>query len=64
MNQAFRAVLSPCVGICSLDDAGLCVGCRRTALEIAAWTKMDDEQRLRVMELLPSRAADVLPGRV
>lgn len=50
-----RAVLSPCVGICSLDAAGLCVGCRRTAAEIAAWTLMDDAARLRVMESLASR---------
>ncbi len=64
MNHAFHAVLSPCVGICSLDDAGLCLGCRRSAPEIAAWSRMDDEQRLRLMELLPSRTAGALPGRV
>lgn len=64
MNHAFRAVLSPCIGICSLDDAGLCLGCHRTATEIAAWTRMDDEQRLRLMELLPLRAAGALPGGV
>jgi predicted Fe-S protein YdhL (DUF1289 family) len=54
---AFRAILSPCTGVCSLDDAGLCLGCRRTAAEIAAWTLMDDEARLRVMERLASRGA-------
>jgi len=52
----FRAVLSPCVGVCSLDDAGLCIGCRRTTAEIARWSQMDDDERLRLMEVvLPQR---------
>ena len=60
MNHAYRTVLSPCIGIFSLDEAGLCLGCRRTAAEIAAWMRMDDDQRLRLMELLPSREAGVV----
>jgi Predicted Fe-S protein len=63
MNHAYRTVLSPCIGICSLDDAGLCLGCRRSAAEIASWTRMDDDQRLQLIELLPSRAAGVVPER-
>jgi predicted Fe-S protein YdhL (DUF1289 family) len=63
MNHAYRTVLSPCIGICSLDDAGLCLGCRRSAAEIAAWTRMDDDQRLQLIELLSSRAAGVVPER-
>jgi len=55
-SPTFRAVLSPCIGICSLDDAGLCEGCRRTTSEIARWGQMSDDERLRVMEvLLPLR---------
>lgn len=57
-----RAVLSPCIGICNLDDAGLCAGCRRTSAEIAAWTLMDDAARLRVMESLASRDAGNADG--
>ena len=53
----FRAVLSPCIGVCDLDDAGLCRGCLRSVGEIAAWSTMDDAQRLRVMEALPLREA-------
>ncbi len=56
---AFRAVLSPCTGICSLDDRGLCAGCLRTADEIAAWSRMNDDQRLRWIEtVLPLREAE------
>ena len=57
MTLQYRAVLSPCVGICSIAEDGLCVGCRRTALEIARWPTMNDDERLRLMqEVLPSRA--------
>ncbi len=54
----FRAVLSPCIGICELDAQGLCEGCLRTPDEIAAWPQMNDDQRLRWLELvLPQREA-------
>jgi len=55
-SSTFRAVLSPCVGVCRLDDLGLCVGCRRTTGEIARWGQMGDDERLRLMEVvLPMR---------
>jgi hypothetical protein len=58
MNPAFRAVLSPCVGICALDDHGLCEGCHRSASEISRWPQMNDDQRLHLMEsVLPLREA-------
>lgn len=55
-SPTFRAVLSPCIGVCTLDDAGLCEGCRRTTSEIARWGQMSDDERLRMMEVvLPMR---------
>ena len=54
--SAFRAVLSPCIGVCSLDAAGLCEGCQRNTSEIARWSQMSDDERLHLMEV-------VLPGR-
>ena len=58
MNPSFRAVLSPCVGICALDEQGLCEGCHRSAGEIARWPQMNDDQRLHLMEMvLPLREA-------
>ena len=58
MTPTFRAVLSPCVGICCLDAQGLCEGCHRTAGEIAGWISMNDDQRLQLMEqVLPLREA-------
>lgn len=62
MNTAFRAVLSPCIGVCTLDDAGLCQGCLRTTSEIARWSQMNDDERLRLMEsVLPARERTRVP---
>ena len=56
--MTFRAVLSPCIGVCSLVADGLCEGCHRTTAEIARWGQMGDDERLRIMEdVLPSREA-------
>ena len=58
MNSAFRAVLSPCIGVCMLDDEGLCMGCYRSSGEIARWLQMGDDERLHLMEtVLPQREA-------
>jgi uncharacterized protein len=49
-------VLSPCIGICELDQAGYCAGCHRNASEIAGWSNFSDSERLRIMNyVLPSR---------
>lgn len=56
MNSAYRAVLSPCTGVCTLGEDGLCEGCLRTTAEIARWSQMNDDERLRLMEtVLPAR---------
>ena len=56
MTTIYNALLSPCIGICSLGDDGRCLGCHRTSSEIAQWISMSDDERLRLME-------DVLPVR-
>jgi predicted Fe-S protein YdhL (DUF1289 family) len=56
----FRAPpLTPCIGICRLDAAGYCVGCRRDLDEIMRWGGMDDAERERVMrDVLPARGGE------
>lgn len=50
------AILTPCIGICTLDAAGYCEGCFRTSEEIGSWSTMTDAQRRRLMdEVLPVR---------
>ena len=51
-----RRVLSPCIGICTLDPkSGHCLGCKRTVDELARWMAMDDAARQRVIDQLPGR---------
>jgi hypothetical protein len=48
--------LTPCTGVCRLDNCGYCIGCRRTGEEIGRWRAMSDAERLHVMRvLLPAR---------
>ena len=47
---------SPCLSICvQHPQAGICVGCFRTAEEVANWAKLTPEERQRIRAELPSR---------
>jgi predicted Fe-S protein YdhL (DUF1289 family) len=55
-----NAAISPCVGICRLDDAtGYCIGCGRTGDEIATWSTAGPGGRRAIWAALPARL-DVL----
>lgn len=45
-------MISPCVGLCRLNEDGVCIGCKRTKLEVQHWTEMTDVERSLVMERL------------
>jgi predicted Fe-S protein YdhL (DUF1289 family) len=52
----FSLPLTPCIGVCRLDERGHCTGCQRTSEEIARWSGMNDEERLYLMRvILPER---------
>lgn len=54
--QPPAVILTPCIGVCSLDAHGYCEGCHRTGAEIAAWRGLSDAERQRFMlEVLPQR---------
>jgi predicted Fe-S protein YdhL (DUF1289 family) len=47
---------SPCVKICLIHpEARICIGCKRSADEIAGWSRMTPEARAAVMADLPGR---------
>jgi uncharacterized protein len=47
---------SPCVGICELDKTGdHCVGCYRTLAEIAQWSRLTDDEKIRILAALEQR---------
>ena len=43
--NVFAASDSPCVAICSTLFDDICRGCGRTAMEVAEWVFLDDEQK-------------------
>jgi hypothetical protein len=55
---------SPCVRLCVVEpESRLCMGCLRSIDEIAAWTRMSDVERRRIMAELPGRADRIRPVR-
>ncbi len=46
---------SPCVGICTLDETDICLGCNRTLDEIAGWEDLDVARQEAILSELPSR---------
>ncbi len=59
-----ETVESPCIKVCIIDQtSGLCLGCYRSADEIAAWGAMTPDARRAVMAELPARAPLVKPKR-
>ena len=55
MSQTERPVASPCVNICALDDADICIGCQRSVEEITRWSRMTNPERRVVLELCHER---------
>lgn len=51
-----KPVRSPCVSICALDEADICVGCQRTVAEITGWSRMGNDERRKVLVLAHERA--------
>ncbi len=58
-----QVVASPCVNICQMDDQiGLCIGCFRTIEEIAFWSRLSSDQRLKVLQAVERRRAEHDPN--
>ena len=56
MKPTNEVIETPCIGVCTLDDRGFCMGCRRTVDEISDWLDMSPDDRLAVLEELDSRS--------
>jgi predicted Fe-S protein YdhL (DUF1289 family) len=55
---------SPCIGVCTLDPTErTCLGCLRTADEIARWAQMSPAERVQiVLQLRVRRHAQGIGG--
>jgi uncharacterized protein len=48
---------SPCINVCVIDaQTNLCTGCHRSLSEIAQWSQLTRQDRLRIMARLAERS--------
>jgi predicted Fe-S protein YdhL (DUF1289 family) len=60
-----QPVPSPCVNVCRMNPgSGWCEGCWRSIDEIAAWSRLDESQRLAVWQVLVARQPGPAPDVV
>ncbi len=45
-----KTIKSPCQLICTYDTDNICVGCYRSAWEVANWDNLTNEQKKEVLE--------------
>lgn len=58
-------IKTPCIKVCVIDgETGLCMGCYRELTEVAAWQKLSDEDRARIMTELPTRRDRIRPEKL
>lgn len=50
-----EVVLSPCVGVCALDDDDVCIGCLRSGQEITQWGYLDNEGKRAILRNVAAR---------
>ncbi|MGE3297599.1 MAG: DUF1289 domain-containing protein [Porticoccaceae bacterium] len=55
-DSGVATVRSPCVSICALGDEDICIGCHRSAREIADWVLSTDAERRAVLARVAERA--------
>lgn len=55
VQTAAPQISTPCVGVCTLDAQGLCMGCFRTTNEIMSWLTYSEGERLSIMAQLEQR---------
>jgi uncharacterized protein len=58
-------IRTPCIKVCVVDeDSGLCLGCFRDLQEIAAWSRLSEAERERLMSELPGRRDRIAPEKL
>lgn len=61
MTNTQSEVISPCIGVCAIDDlTGLCQGCFRTLDEIKAWWELPLSDQKALLTTLEQRQSGTL----
>jgi len=50
-----EVVLSPCVGVCALDEDDVCIGCLRSGQEITQWGYVDNDGKRAILRNVEAR---------
>jgi len=59
------AIKTPCIKVCVVDgESGLCLGCYRKLNEVAAWGRLTDDERDRILAELPGRRSLIRPEKL
>ena len=59
----FFEILSPCIGVCEVNNKGYCKGCFRSRDERLYWLKLTDVDKRHVVRLCQQRKARVLKAK-
>ena len=55
MMAAAEDVASPCIQVCQLDAANICIGCGRSLAEIAEWSQAATARKRKICETAHQR---------
>jgi uncharacterized protein len=58
IKDVTQTVPSPCIGICRLNAAKICVGCGRSAGEVGEWLAASEPRRLAICRAASARLKD------
>ncbi|MDP1739283.1 MAG: DUF1289 domain-containing protein [Caulobacter sp.] len=60
-----KPIATPCVKVCIVDpESSLCLGCHRTLMEIAGWTRFSEAERDALTAALPERRSRIRPEKL
>jgi predicted Fe-S protein YdhL (DUF1289 family) len=62
-GQTTTSIVTPCVGICTLNEQQECIGCGRRLEEIAQWLSYSNAERETIMHRLKARAEQKEPAK-
>ena len=54
-KKKINTIISPCVGVCALNNDDICVGCYRAGVEISGWGGMKEDEKRTVLEMIKER---------
>jgi predicted Fe-S protein YdhL (DUF1289 family) len=51
-------VFSPCLGLCVVDNDGVCIGCFRHITEITEWNEFSEQEKKYVLVACAERKSE------